>query len=67
MARYLAVFLVNIFLISQAVASNQEKVDWILKEKNPPFGVVFEIVEGSKSDLQWAIAEVKKMMVERRV
>jgi intracellular sulfur oxidation DsrE/DsrF family protein len=60
MARYLAFILINIFLISQAVASNQEQVDWILKEKNPPFGVVFEIVEGSESDLQWAIAEVKK-------
>lgn len=60
MARYLAVLLINILLISQAVASNQEKIDGILKEKNPPFGVVFEIVEGSKSDLQWAIAEVKK-------
>jgi intracellular sulfur oxidation DsrE/DsrF family protein len=60
MTRYLAIFLLNIFLISQAVASNQEQVDWILKEKNPPFGVVFEIVEGSESDLQWAIAEVKK-------
>jgi intracellular sulfur oxidation DsrE/DsrF family protein len=60
MKRFLAVLLVNIFLISQAVASNQEKIDWILKEKNPPFGVVFEIVEGNESDLQWAIAEVKK-------
>jgi len=59
MARYL-VLLINILLVSQAFASNQEKVDWILKEKNPPFGVVFEIVEGSKSDLKWAIAEVKK-------
>jgi intracellular sulfur oxidation DsrE/DsrF family protein len=60
MARYLAILLINIFLVSQAVASNQEQVDGILKEKNPPFGVVFEIVEGSKTDLQWAIAAVKK-------
>ncbi len=60
MARYLSILLINILLVSQAVASNQEKVDWILKEKNPPFGVVFEIVEGSKSDLKWAFTEVKK-------
>ncbi|MGD8591206.1 MAG: DsrE family protein [Gammaproteobacteria bacterium] len=60
MTRYLTVLLLNIFLISQAIASNQEKIDLILKEKNPPFGVVFEIIEGSESDLEWAIAEVKK-------
>lgn len=65
MARFLAMrfFLIigfGIFLVSQAVASNQEKVDWILKEEKPPFGVVFEILESKKSDLTWAIAEVKK-------
>ncbi|WP_455212635.1 hypothetical protein, partial [Kaarinaea lacus] len=66
MVRYVVVLLINIFLISQAVASNQEKIEWILNEKNPPFGVVFEIVEGSKSDLQWAIAEVKKYSQQLR-
>lgn len=64
MTRYRTLFLIallfNLFLIPQAVASNQEKIDWILKEKNPPFGVVFEIAESSESGLQWAIAEVKK-------
>ena len=60
MVRYLAVILVNILLISQAVASDREKVAGILAAENPPFGVVFEIVEGSKSDLRWAIAAVKK-------
>ena len=60
MVRYLVVLFINFFLISHAVASNQEAVERILKEKNPPFGVVFEIVEGSESDLEWAIAEVKK-------
>lgn len=42
------------------MSANEEKVAWILKEETPPFGVVFEIVEGSKNDLRWAMAEVKK-------
>lgn len=56
----LLALLLNLFVIPQVFAGNQEKIDWILKEETPPFGVVFEIVEGSKTDLKWAFAEVKK-------
>lgn len=68
MARVLAIWLLNIFLVSQALASNsnQEKVNWILKEENPPFGVVFEIIEGNKNDLKWAVAEIKKYSEQLR-
>lgn len=52
--------LVSLIWISPVTASNQAQVNAILKSESPPFGVVFEIVEGSKNDLNWAMAEIKK-------
>ena len=66
MYRQLVVLILSLFVISSVFASNQEKVERIMKNQIPPFGVVFEIVEGSKSDLSWAIAEVKKYASQLR-
>jgi intracellular sulfur oxidation DsrE/DsrF family protein len=60
MFRQLAVLTLCFFNLLPAFASNQEQVERIVNSQSPPFGVVFEIVEGSKTDLDWAIAEVKK-------
>jgi len=38
-----------------ALASTESDVNFLLNAKNPPPGVVFEIVEGKRTDLQWAI------------
>lgn len=67
MRRYFLLALVlNVFLIPQVFAGNQDQIDRILKEEVAPFGVVFEIVEGSKEDLNWAFAEVKKYAAQLR-
>jgi intracellular sulfur oxidation DsrE/DsrF family protein len=66
MFRYIAVLLLSFFILSPALASNQEKVERIVKSQTPPFGVVFEIAEGSKRDISWAIAEVKKYAKQLR-
>jgi len=60
-----SVFVSSVF-VSPVFASNQEKVDQIVKRQTPPFGVVFEIVEGNKKDIRWAIAEVKKYAKQLR-
>ncbi|MCW8982595.1 MAG: DsrE family protein [Gammaproteobacteria bacterium] len=40
---------------SLLMASNQHEINLILSLEEPPFGVVFEIVEGGNNDLDWAI------------
>jgi intracellular sulfur oxidation DsrE/DsrF family protein len=45
---------------------NQVHVDYILKRDTAPFGVVFEIVEGSRADLEWAVEEIKKYSAQLR-
>ena len=66
MFRQLSILVLGLILVSPALASNQEKVDRIVKNQPPPFGVVFEIVEGSKKDIGWAMAEVKKYAAQLR-
>lgn len=46
--------------INPVFATNQAQIDAILKENNPPFGVVFEILEGSGNALEWAMPRIKK-------
>jgi len=53
--------ILTIFTPLMAHANNdQEEINHILKLKTPPFGVVFEIVEGDKNALEWAIPQVVK-------
>jgi len=47
-------------LFTPAWAGMQADIDFILQAKNPPRGVVFEIVEGKQSALDWALPKVKE-------
>lgn len=47
-------------LITPSWADMQADINFILKAKNPPRGVVFEIVEGKQSALDWALPKVKE-------
>jgi intracellular sulfur oxidation DsrE/DsrF family protein len=53
-------------LLPAAQASSQEQVDALLAQKDAPFGVVFEIVEGRTDALEWAIPEVNKYVTQLR-
>jgi intracellular sulfur oxidation DsrE/DsrF family protein len=66
MFRHVTLLILSLVIVLPVFASNQEKVDRIVKSQIPPFGVVFEIVEGSKTDMSWAIAEVKKYAKQLR-
>ncbi len=60
----LSVFL--FFLLANAQADNQQDVEQLLAQKDAPFGVVFEIVEGNDDALQWAIPAVNKYVRQLR-
>lgn len=49
-----------------ASAGSQQQIDDILAQSDPPFGVVFEIVEGDDDALQWAIPEVNRHVQQLR-
>lgn len=51
----LLLILLLLIQTSISMASNQSDIELILAQEDPPFGVVFEIVEGGDSDLDWAI------------
>ncbi len=48
------------FLTANVQANNQQEIEQLLAQKDAPFGVVFEIVEGNDDALQWAIPAVNK-------
>lgn len=55
------------FYSSVALAyDDQKRVDYILKMDTPPLGVVFEIIEGSPDDLEWAIPRIVKFSKQLR-
>lgn len=47
-------------------ASPEKMVDFLLQAKNPPEGVVFELLEGKASDMEWAIAKVRALSMKLR-
>ena len=66
MQRFLLFSILIFFAISPAHASNQQEIDALLAQNDAPFGVVFEIVEGSGEALQWAIPAVNKYVKQLR-
>lgn len=63
----LFLFLISAVVLAQTVqASNQPEIDRLLAQNDPPFGVVFEIVEGSDDALKWAIPAVNKYVKQLR-
>lgn len=43
----------------QAKDVNQEEINQLLSSDPPPFGVVFEVIQGDRSALDWAMPRVK--------
>ncbi|MCF6256628.1 MAG: DsrE family protein [Gammaproteobacteria bacterium] len=54
------------FLTANVQANNQQEIEQLLAQKDAPFGVVFEIVEGNDDALQWAIPAVNKYIRQLR-
>ena len=54
--------LIGILLLASSplMAGMASDIQFILGAKNPPKGVVFEIVEGKQSALNWALPKVKE-------
>ncbi len=60
-------FSISLFiLVTNAQANNQQEIEQLLAQKDSPFGVVFEIVEGNDDALQWAIPAVNKYIKQLR-
>jgi intracellular sulfur oxidation DsrE/DsrF family protein len=59
MRKTLTIALLWLSATSAAFADNRKEIEEILIQESPPFGVVFEIVEGKGDALQWAIPAVK--------
>ena len=60
-------FSISLFiLVANTQANNQQEIEQLLAQKDAPFGVVFEIVEGNDDALQWAIPAVNKYIKQLR-
>ncbi len=66
MYRFIFFSILLFSLSANAQAGNQQKVEQLLAQKNAPFGVVFEIVEGNDNALQWAIPVVNQYIRQLR-
>jgi intracellular sulfur oxidation DsrE/DsrF family protein len=66
MTRAIFLFFVSLFAGGLAQADNQGQIHHILKQEVPPFGVVFEVVEGDRDALEWAIPQIKKFSEQLR-
>lgn len=66
MRKILAVTLLCLTAATAAFADNQQEIADILRQENPPFGVVFEIVEGQGDALAWAIPAVNNYVKQLR-
>jgi len=62
----IAILSVSILFSTATQANNQHEIDQLLAQEDAPFGVVFEIVEGSGDALQWAIPAVNKYVKQLR-
>ena len=49
-----------------AIATPQDEINNILSEKQAPFGVVFEVVEGDDDALEWAMPAINKFVKQLR-
>lgn len=59
-------FIFALFLAANSHANNQQEIEQLLAQKDAPFGVVFEIVEGHGDALEWAIPAVNKYVKQLR-
>jgi intracellular sulfur oxidation DsrE/DsrF family protein len=54
------------FQIGAALATSQDDINNILAEKQAPFGVVFEVVEGDDDALEWAMPAINDFVTQLR-
>ena len=66
MRRFIFLSIISLFFSANTQASNQQEIQQLLAQNDAPFGVVFEIVEGSGEALQWAIPAVNKYVKQLR-
>jgi len=66
MPQFMIFSLAALLFSTAAQASNQQEIEQLLAQKDAPFGVVFEIVEGDDEALQWAIPAVNKYVKQLR-
>jgi intracellular sulfur oxidation DsrE/DsrF family protein len=66
MYRIISLSIFSLFLFNSAQAGNQQEIERLLAQPDAPFGVVFEIVEGSDAALQWAIPAINKYVKQLR-
>lgn len=66
MRKTLTFALLLLAVATAAVADNRKEIEDILGQESPPFGVVFEIVEGRGEALQWAIPTVNSYVKQLR-
>ena len=66
MRRFIFLSIISLFFSANTQASNQQEIQHLLAQNDAPFGVVFEIVEGSDEALQWAIPAVNKYVKQLR-
>ena len=63
---YNLIAILLLFSLPACATTGQEKIDEILKLKEEPAGVVFEIATGSKDGLEWALPLVKSQIDQVR-
>lgn len=61
MQKYIQLIFISTFLLisGKSLADSDRDIKFILQATNPPIGVVFEIVEGNREDLSWAIPQTR--------
>lgn len=66
MHRFIFISIFTFFTLGLSQASTQQEIEQLLTQKEAPFGVVFEIVEGNDDALKWAIPAVNKYVEQLR-
>ena len=60
MKRFGKIILVALLFVLLSLNATAATVEGILAQRQPPEGVVFEIIEGSRKDLNWAIPRIRE-------
>jgi len=56
---YLSMICCFLAISETSFADSEQDIKFILQASNPPAGIVFEIVEGKRDDLAWAIPQTQ--------
>lgn len=55
-----ALLIILLVATGNAWADNDYEINFIIKAKHPPVGVVFEVIEGKHADLDWVLLQIQK-------